>query len=179
MRVVSISGASGVGKTTLQEGLIEHHNYIQVLSHTTRPVRVSDRENEYRYLSVDKFLTLTDLLWSIEIHSNYYATLQSELCKAAGEGAGAVIVLCVDSILLLNQFCSSQNIHHTAVHLLSPAEKILRERLLARGDSKKDTARRLKECSVWDERVRTMEFVRLIPPMSQLETFHHVVKIVG
>jgi guanylate kinase len=179
MRVVSISGASGVGKTTLQEKLIEHRDYRRVLSHTTRSKRDSDREGEYCYLSVDEFFSLNDLLWSIEIHSNHYATSRSELCEASGKGKGAVIVLSVDCVLPLRKFYLSQQIQHVAVHLLSPSEEVLRQRLQARGGNKKEMVRRLTECSAWDEKVRTMEFVRSVSPMSPPETLDQVVRIIG
>jgi len=179
MHVVSISGASGTGKTTLQEKLIEGYEYIRVLSHTTRSERATDRKGEYLYLSVDDFLRLSDLLWSVEIHGNYYATRRSELCRAAAQGRGASIVMSVDCVLQLNDFCAVQGIQHIAIHLLSPSKEVLSERMRLRGDSQKDVARRLTECGAWDEMAQTIDFIRLIPPMSPLETFNHVVEVIG
>ncbi|HMO78211.1 MAG TPA: hypothetical protein PKA42_01590 [Candidatus Paceibacterota bacterium] len=179
MRVVSISGASGAGKTTLQEKLIECCDYARVLSHTTRPRRITDREGEYHYSSVSDFFRLKDSLWSVEIHGNHYSTQRSDLCKAAAQGNGAVIVMSVDCLLHLNKFCFAQDIQHIAIHLLSPSKMILRERMISRGDDCGDVDRRVHECSAWDDLARTMKFIRLVPPMSQLETFDHVMTIIG
>jgi guanylate kinase len=85
----------------------------------------------------------------------------------------------VDCVLQLNNFCAVQGIQHIAIHLLSPTAEVLSERMRLRGDSQKDISRRLTECGAWDDLAQTIDFIRLVPPMSQLETFNHVVDVIG
>lgn len=174
MQIVSITGASGVGKTTLQESLIQNLNYTQVVSNTTRPKRAVDRVNEYRYLSLEELQSFDDVLWSVQIHGNYYVTRVSDLLSSANTGTGAVIVISIDCIKRLQIFCVEQGMRYTGIHLLAPAEKVLRERLILRGESEINIERRIKDCASWDAKASEIKGIHFVPPLGKLEAFEHV-----
>jgi guanylate kinase len=77
--LIVVSGPSGVGKSTVVEGLLERSSKLVLsVSLTTRPPRKGEREGEeYRFVSRDQFLAARDageLLEWAEVHEYLYGT---------------------------------------------------------------------------------------------------------
>ncbi len=176
MRVVSITGASGVGKTTLQEALI-NLGYTRVVSNTTRERRNSDVSGEYRYCNEAELRNLPGQLWLAKVHGKLYTTLRDDLLASAGSGLGAVIVHSIEYLSRLKNFCRDSVLSHTAIHLLSPGEDILRNRMLQRGDSRENVEVRIRDCLDWDTRAQQVEAVHFITPSNPAVVLERTMEI--
>ena len=95
-----ICGPSGVGKSTAIKHLTEtNENFIQIPSHTTRPVRSDDKETNARiHVSKPEFdlLVKQDAFvdW-VEFSHHLYGKKKSDIQKALGDGK--VVLIDIDS----------------------------------------------------------------------------------
>lgn len=178
MRIVSITGVSGAGKTTLQDSLVEMLGYTRVVSNTTRKERRTDRIGEYRYFTCEELASLDGVLWSVEVHGNHYATCAKDLITAARIGAGAVVIITIDCIERLQTFCAVNSTPCDVFHLLAPEEAgVLKNRLLTRGDTVEDVERRIADCTDWDSVVRTYKDVHFVPPLDKSGVLECVIEL--
>jgi guanylate kinase len=164
VQIVSISGASGSGKTTLQDDLLKQVDAGRVLSNTTRPRRSTDKEMEYRYLSKEAFLKLSDLLWTQEIHGNLYGTRASDILMQLEMHEMATIIVTVNCHEILRKNFADTPVKTTALHILSPTETELRARLTERGDAEASIEERIMDCQGWDHDAKKLQFLQLIQP---------------
>ena len=80
--VLSITAASGGGKTTLEKGLEEHFPHGRVTTITSRQHRKGEKANAYHFRTRSEISRMTDLLWSLDIHGNRYAVAMGDFTKA-------------------------------------------------------------------------------------------------
>lgn len=164
MRIVLISGASGAGKTTLQEELLERLDAGRVISNTTRPRREADKADEYRHLSKNEFRTLQDFLWTQEIHGNFYGTRDADVRIQLEKHGTAIIIGTVVCHSLLRKYYMCSSIEISSLHILSPDEAELKRRLMERGDCIDDIKKRIHDCREWDNEAKRLSFIKLIHP---------------
>jgi len=162
--IVSITGPSGVGKSTLMEGITLHLPEARpLLSVTTRPSRASGEiEGEYLHVSQAVFLEMERagvFLWVRHIHGNSYGTRISTINEALSDTNTLYIpLLTVDVLKELHAYAllrgEKMNLKHLYLTLTDTGE--LRRRFRVRGDSLEEINRRLKDCESWNEDVRTL-----------------------
>lgn len=156
--IVTISGASGVGKTTIERGLLNRlANAAVVVSVTTRERRENDNPGEYIYASRRLFWLLEKLgafLWTVDVHGNKYGTSKRSVKKALKRYDDiSVMILVPDRVNNLLEYVKEHGGIEGSVisfYIISPHPEILRERLIARGDSKSEIEKRIQECKKWD-----------------------------
>lgn len=178
MLIIAISGASGAGKTTLQTRLLDHLMGGRVISNTTRTRRESDTANEYRFLNRSDFLGIDDWLWMEEIHGNLYGTRKSDVDVVLRHKGIASIIVVHQCHPILKKAYDNSEVEVLCLHLLSPDEKRIRERLVQRGDALPNIERRLIDCRDWDTEVRTLQFVHLVQAESQEAVFQQCLRLV-
>lgn len=172
--IVTITGASASGKTTLQKYLLNNlANSKPIVSITSRNKRDSDNEGEYIYLSKGflKFVLWLEskikiFLWTVEVHGNWYGTLRWSVNKALKNYDDvSIMILTPDAVRYLRKYANAQGSEEfiTSFFILSPPTEILRKRLTARGDSEFDIATRIKDCEKWDSEAKRAEFMEEIP----------------
>ncbi|MDO8496317.1 MAG: AAA family ATPase [bacterium] len=155
--VVTVSGASGAGKTTIEKGLLKRLANVEVIvSVTTRDRRDTDNQNEYKYVSKLWFRFLDKLgafLWTVNIHGNWYGTLESSLRKALKSYDDiSIMILVPDRVKNLWDYARERGSEEFVLsfYILSPSPEILRKRLQSRGDSVFEIVTRIKDCEKWD-----------------------------
>ena len=156
--IVTLSGRSGVGKTSITQRLLKEVPSVRALmSFTTREPRVSDRSGEYAYLTRKSFDEKTDrgeFLWTKEVDGEQYGTTRKDLAIAAGE-RHLCFLMCVafDTVLVLAEACRADRKSEELLsfYIESPdSDEVLRKRMLMRGDSLTSIDRRLEESWDWD-----------------------------
>lgn len=160
--ICTITGASGVGKTTLLKSiLVTMPNARLVPSYTSRSSRPSDLPDEYIYdVSGEEFdRRKRDFLWVFEAHGNFYGTLRDDVLGLFASGSNQTcprfMILTPEAAMILHgilgQFKNKDyNSRVVSFFSLSPGEDELHRRLVARGDSEDPARQRVFDCCVWD-----------------------------
>jgi guanylate kinase len=140
-----ITAASGAGKTSLVEALLENDAQIRrSVSHTTRPPRLGEENDvHYHFITEVQFLEILSaggFLESADVHGAKYGTSQSGV--NIGLQAGYDMVLEID----WQGATQVRNIYPqaTSIFILPPSVETLNERLNNRGqDSGEVIAKRV------------------------------------
>lgn len=156
--ILTLTGASGSGKTTIAEELLKEFPIESQLvpSYTTRKPRDTDLPGEYVYIGKFKFW-LMDLLgifiWTVYPHGNNYGTTKLWVKRALrNDNLVYIMILTPDAVKKLNSFAEKLGYFEQVFcfYILSPPREVLRERLKKRGDSEEEVEKRLANCSKWD-----------------------------
>ena len=139
--ILTLTGASGAGKTTIAERLIATLPDAHFLtSYTTRAVRPSDLPGEYVYLSDDTFdamETRGDFLWTARVADTRHGTTKSSLQMALDDNASISIMILVPEVMTkLYEFADALGRRASVRSILvcTPSEQLLRARMRDRGD---------------------------------------------
>ncbi len=159
--ILTLTGASGAGKTTIANHLLEKlPNAKRVASHTTRKPREKDPLGEYSYLNSNEFMKMDlskGFLWTVQVHGDIYGTAIKSVDEALNDdGAICIMVLVSMAIDILQSYAQTTARLNKikSCYVLSPGQEVLRERLEKRGDDKETVERRLVDCVEWDSSAR-------------------------
>ena len=156
-RLFVIAAPSGAGKTSLVKALLDERPELHVsISHTTRPIRVSEREGrEYFFVSVPEFKQLIErdaFLEYAQVFDNFYGTGRKPVEEQLAQGRNVILEIDWQGARLVRKAmpdCSS-------IFILPPSRRTLEERLRNRKtDSDAVIERRLRDSigdmSHWSE----------------------------
>ncbi|HEY5619687.1 MAG TPA: guanylate kinase [Vicinamibacterales bacterium] len=149
-----VSAASGTGKTTLVERLVQMvPNLKMSRSYTSRPARAGERNGvDYNFISRERFEAMVRegafLEWA-DVFGHYYGTSAADTEALLAEGADVVLVIDVQGARQVR----SRGIENVGVFVLPPSAAILEQRLRGRSkDSEDQIGRRLEvACREVDE----------------------------
>lgn len=95
-KILTLSGKSGAGKTTLSDALVETGKYEETVSFTTRSPRPGEIDGKhYNFISKDEFhkrLENKEILEYTNINGNFYGTDLSEIKRIQSLNKTPVIV---------------------------------------------------------------------------------------
>jgi guanylate kinase len=134
-----ISAASGTGKTTLAERLVQIlPNLRMSRSYTSRPARAGERDGvDYNFVSRQQFQDMIDrgdfLEWA-DVFGNMYGTSRLDTEGLQASGQDVVLVIDVQGATQVKQSA----IDHTAIFILPPSFEILERRLRGRSADSED-----------------------------------------
>lgn len=158
--ILSITGPSGVGKTTLLHNLLREIPKARVLtSVTTRERRPSDEPGEYEYVSDAEFDAMSsrgDFLWEVHPHGKKYATRKDSIDTALREGF-YIPVLVVGAVVKLRAYATTQGLADRvrSLYILIDDEAELKKRFVERNDmTEAQIESRLLECRTWNDEAR-------------------------
>jgi len=140
-----VSAASGTGKTTLAERLVQIlPNLRMSRSFTSRPARAGERDGvDYNFVSRSDFedmIARNDFLEWADVFGNLYGTCRSDTEALQASGQDVVLVIDVQGARQVK----ATGVDHTAIFVLPPSFQILERRLRGRSaDSEEAMQRRL------------------------------------
>jgi len=140
-----ISAASGTGKTTLAERLVQIlPNLRMSRSYTSRPARAGERDGvDYNFVSREVFdgmIARGEFLEWADVFGNLYGTSRLDAEQLQDSGQDVVLVIDVQGAHQVK----TGGIDHTAIFILPPSFEILERRLRGRSaDSEAAMQRRL------------------------------------
>ncbi len=149
MTIVTLTGESGSGKSTIANYLLRRDDFSLVTSSTTRKQRESDLPKEYEYLTDDTFNALDKgekLIWSVNYAGNSYGTRYSYLDEAIACEDYRLMILVPEAVEKLAEYTSG----FVPFFIRTPSKDILRARLQKRGDSQVDITKRLADVGNWE-----------------------------
>jgi guanylate kinase len=140
-----ISAPSGAGKTSLVHSLIEMVPMLYVsISHTTRARRPYEKDGiDYHFVDQDQFLSLAgdgQFLEHARVFDNYYGTSRSWVEKQMSEGKDIILEIDWQGARQVRK-----QIENTVnIFILPPSYQTLKSRLIGRGDTPENVARRME-----------------------------------
>lgn len=162
--IISLTGASGTGKTTVAKAVMERLPNAQPLtSVTTRAPRPSDLPGDFLYVSPDEFAAMDargDFLWKARVGETDYGTTRAALKNALAKPETIwMMILVPECVPLLCDFADAEGCRDQVrcVYLQSPSDDVLRQRLAERGDSPAQIEERLQACRVFQDRARASD----------------------
>jgi guanylate kinase len=142
--VVVVSGPSGVGKTTVIDGLLRRPGYSRGITATTRAPRRGEVDGvHYRFLTRKRFedgVGKGTFLEHAVVHGNLYGTPRDAVESVLGRGDVCLLNIDVQGAETIR----GSGLRVVTVFLLPPSMKELERRLAKRGTEKPgEVARRL------------------------------------
>lgn len=159
IRILTFTGRSGSGKTTIIRELFSQTRLIKFIpSTTTRSPRPSDLPGEYEHITTSEFEALDRLnrfAWKAEVSGKQYGSRKEVLSKFIdGEVAElGIMILVPEVITILRALADGKTLN---VFVVSPPEEILKKRMQERGDSDESITKRLAREAAWEEKCRKM-----------------------
>ncbi len=186
--ILSITGPSGVGKTTLMHNLLQAlPNAVPLASVTTRAARPTDEPGEYEYVSQAEFdarRARGEFLWEVHPHGKSYATAKKTVDAALASPNIFIPPLVISAVGSLLAYAKTQDksgaVRAIYIWIESPEE--LRKRFYNRGDmSKEEIEGRLEECRSWNAEAKSsgLPFIFLPATKTQEEILADALLLVG
>lgn len=165
--ILTFSGASGVGKSTLIARLIAEtpgSGYLQ--STTTRQPRAKDAPGEYEFVTDDEFDRLVAseaFAWKTDVAQKRYGTRAQYIRDALRSETWRFAALDVSGVCALQAAARELGLMSAvrSIYILSPQTDVLRTRMRSRGDTDTQIESRLTACASWDTEALHASCVRL------------------
>ena len=132
-KLVVLSAPSGAGKSSLLNNVIsQHHDIGLTISHTTRDIRPSEKDNiDYYFISKEKFQAMIneeEFIEFAEVHGNFYGTTKKEIDEKLMNFE--IVILEIDTNGAKQVLSNIANCR--SIFILPPSYSSLEKRLLAR-----------------------------------------------
>lgn len=146
-----ISGASGVGKSTILKRVMEEEPNLQFsVSATSRAPREGETNGvQYFFVSEDAFKQMITQGAFVEYDyhmGNYYGTLKSEVFNKTQQGNMILDVEPVGAMRVREIYPEA-----TLIYIAPPSLEILENRLRSRNDTPEDQIRLRSERAAWED----------------------------
>lgn len=185
--IATITGAPGVGKSTLEESLVKHFGGGRIIAHTSRNPRPGEAKTNYVFcpkwklyfwMYVNMFWK-TDYLWVKGAHGNLYAAHVSQFYAALNQ-TGSVAFGCISDgchHMVADRF-EPEGIVCKAIHLLHPGDSELRRRLEKRKENPSAIEQRIVDSRIFEEQALQNPNLYLIEPGSPEQVLKRVIDII-
>lgn len=154
-RIFTITGPTGVGKTSIARRFTEISDANLIVSLTSRSARPSDLPGEYEYnVGVEVFEKRRDeFLWIVAAHGNTYGTLLSHVQGALNSCERLYLMLIVPETVAMLRSALTEEEKEKILHfyILSPNEEELRLRLTQRDGDSLAAQKRIEDCKNWQQ----------------------------
>jgi guanylate kinase len=183
MTIVSLTGASGVGKSTLEDRLVEYFGGGLAVRTTTRHPR-SPNEPGHEFIGEAEMAILPSrercVLPPVVVHGNWYAAKEQSFFDALEETTGRFAIMCVtpERHRVLREHFAPLGIRTLAIHLLSPTEDVLRQRLAERNWTDEELEFRIQDSKHFDDWARQEGDVHFLQPDSKENIFNKCLELI-
>ena len=145
-----ISGASGVGKSTILKRVMEAEPSLQFsVSATSRAPREGETNGvQYFFISEDAFKQMITQGAFVEYDyhmGNYYGTLKSEIINKTKTGSMLLDIEPVGALRVRDIFPEA-----TLIYVAPPSLEALEERLRGRNDTSEEQMKLRRERAIWE-----------------------------
>jgi guanylate kinase len=180
-KIITFTGVSAVGKTSIAGKLIEEDLFRMLVSYTTRGPRMGDLEGEYDYLTAEEFCRKQlSFLWDAEHNGTYYGTMSEDIDSALVMQEISIMILQPKVIPKLRTYLSSvRKIDEVlSFFVKSESEDELRRRFSARGELQESIEARISKEQNWqnDALSSGVPYQIITNPRGQLDRTVELVK---
>lgn len=160
-KAIILSGASGAGKNTLGDFLLQHFPELSYsISATSRSIRKGEQDGvDYHFLNTEEFEEKIKeealLEWQEVYDGMYYGTLKSELERINNLNKFPLLVIDVFGAM---NIMKNLRFKPLSIFIQVPSIQILEERLRARGaDSEEKILKRLEKASIETDEAKNFD----------------------
>lgn len=139
-KVLVITGATGTGKTTVQDYLVSHYPVTKVITHTTRPPRQGEVDGVDYYFETEASFPHNHYLESVVYAGYHYGSSREGLARGFERAPFDAIVLDGKGAITYAQELGEQAV---VIFLTVSEPAKLAKRLSHRGDDEQMMAQRL------------------------------------
>lgn len=171
IKIITLSGPAGAGKTTIMEKFLSFRLFKAVESYTTRPKRAAEKDagskSEYVFISQKEFEQLIQkesFAWYVKYDDHYYGTLKKSLREALISEKISVMIITPEITSQLRTAIEAlggipeKNI--VSFFIWAPEED-LRSRLAQRGDSWHSICSRMKLIQSQNEKSNELGLIKI------------------
>ncbi len=159
--ILTFTGSSGTGKTTIEKALLERlPNARPLMSVTTRTARSTDLPGDFLHVTPEVFQQMEErgeFLWTAAVGTTHYGTQTSALREALEQPKTFWIMILVPE-RVPNVHAFAQQMGREAdvrsFYILNPSDDILRQRMTERGDAVEHIEERMQACKEFQERAK-------------------------
>jgi len=170
--IITFTGRSGSGKTSIVRALLAHPQFAYVPSNTSRPSRPTDFPGEYTSCTLEDFAREEDWLWVTPlVHGNRYGTKKSDVARAAENDRYNLMILTPHNLQTLRYSAHNTPLLHL---FLEEAEEECKQRMLVRGDTPDSAEKRLAAELHWKDQMGVPYEVIANPNGALEQTAEHV-----
>ena len=132
-KIITISGRSTSGKSTLESMLIEQYpeEFSKIISHTTRTKRIGEVDGVDYYFIKEQELLDIDMMEIVQFDNNMYGASEDEFKRIFKMNKIPVVVVTPEGAQEIEENCVKNGWHCVTVFLDTPID-ILLERFHAR-----------------------------------------------
>lgn len=121
MKILTLTGPSCSGKTTLLNELVENHDFKSIVSHTTRPKRPGEiYGKDYYFIPQDVFDLMKSngkFIESISFNGYSYGVGLEEIEEAHASGKIAVLIVEPNGLIQIMKYAENTDIEVNSVYL--------------------------------------------------------------
>lgn len=133
-RLVVVSGASGAGKTSVAQRLLQDARFGRAVTATTREPRGAEQDGrDYHFLTAGDFhkrLITGDFLAPAEVYGHWYGTPRENVEGILASGRHCILVIDVQGV----EDLQGSDVEALYVFVDAPSFEELQQRLRGRGD---------------------------------------------
>lgn len=175
--IFTVTGASGVGKTSVMRRLMGLSGVCVSNGPTTRAPRESDLPGEYLYLAshedFEKMGRDGGYAWRVEFSGRLYGSLNRVIESELRSARVALLSITPDCVTTLHAFARERGLesHVRSVYMLSPGADVLIQRMhVNRRESHEAARAKTERCSGWDlDALNQRHYHAYIPDRDDLE----------
>ena len=139
-RIIIIAGPSGVGKTTVTDYLAKKYNIPRVITHTTRPRRKGEKDGLSYYFETDETFKKYHFFEHVKYGNYQYGSSREALERAWQKNDIVTLIVETDGV---KTYLEELGKRAYFIYLTVRDEKVLRQRLITRGDDPVEIDKRL------------------------------------
>lgn len=137
MKILTLTGPSCSGKTTLLNELVDKHGFASIVSHTTRTKRPREEAGkDYHFISqafFDAAEKAGEFMETVNFNGFSYGVSVDEMAKATRDGKTAVLIVEPKGLKQIERYCVNHKIPLMSLYVSGKLEDLIVRYLVRMG----------------------------------------------
>lgn len=134
MKIITLTGPSCSGKTTLLKELVDKHGYADIVSHTTRPMRPGEKHGiDYYFTKQEDFDALAKsggFMETVSFNGYSYGVSVQEMSEVTKDGKVAVLIVEPQGLTQIKKYCVNHHVPLMSIYVDGDLQDLIARYLL-------------------------------------------------